>query len=330
VALADGRVLLIGGCVAASCEGGPASAFVDTFDPRTDTIERSGSLAMRRVSTTAVGLASGKVLIAGGWVGSAVSGSVEIYDPATGSSREVGTLRQPRADMAAVTLADGRVLLAGGFADGAAVAQVDIFDPATETMQPAGQLLVPRAGAGAALLPDGRVLVVAGGVSGGRGVAPTDSAEIFDPRTGRSVATGSLAHARYKHAVVGLGDGRVLALGGSDGRDADGKLNAVEIFDPASGAFRPAGNLLEARYKIGGAVVLLPDHRVLVAGGGLRAEVYDVASGKAVAVGPEFGKRLNFASATLLPDGSILYAGGYDEAGIQMSDRAWRFRPGPD
>jgi hypothetical protein len=127
-----------------------------------------------------------------------------------------------------------------------------------------------------------------------------------------------------------LGDGRVLALGGSDGRDAGGKLHSVEIFDPASGAFRPAGNLLEARYKIGGAVVLLPDHRVLVVGGGLRAEVFDVASGKAVAVGPEFGKRLNFASATLLPDGSVLYAGGYDEAGIQMSDRAWRFRPGAD
>ena len=327
VALEDGRVLLIGGCVADSCEGGPASGTVDIFDPRTGTIERSGTLAMRRVSTTAVRLASGQVLIAGGWVGATVSPAVELYDPATGTSRQVGSLSEARADIAAVTLADGRVLLAGGFADGAARGRIDIFDPATGTIAPAGDLVVPRAGAGAALLRDGRVLLVAGGTNGPGGLAPTESAEIFDPSTGQSAPTGSLAHARYKHATVGLEDGRVVVMGGSDRRDGRGKLTSIEMFDPASGSFSPAGNLLEARYKISGAVVPLPRNRILVAGGGLRAELYDVATAQSVAVGPDLGLRLNFATASLLPDGSVLLAGGYDENGIRMSDRAWLIRP---
>ena len=119
----------------------------------------------------------------------------------------------------------------------------------------------------------------------------------------------------------------MLVLGGSDDRDAGGKLTSIEMFDPATGAFRAAGDLIEARYKMGGAAVLLPANRVLLAGGGLRSEVYDVRTGRSVPAGPVFGQRLNFASATLLFDGSVLVAGGYDEDGIRMSGRAWRFFP---
>ncbi|MCA1661527.1 MAG: kelch motif-containing protein, partial [Novosphingobium sp.] len=51
VALADGRVLLIGGCVAESCEGGPASATADVFSAATMRFAPAGRLAERRVST---------------------------------------------------------------------------------------------------------------------------------------------------------------------------------------------------------------------------------------------------------------------------------------
>lgn len=323
VALPDGRVLLIGGCVAESCEGGPESATVDAFDPTTRTFRPAGTLTMRRVSTTAVLLASGEVLIAGGWAGSTVTAAVEIFDPRTGKSRAVGDLSEPRADIAAVTLADGRVLLAGGYGGGEAKAGVDIFDPADSSITPAGRLVQPRSSARAVLLADGRVLLVGGGTGGGGGVVPTASAEIFDPATNRSSATGSLAEARYKHAAVALRDGRVLVLGGSDERDSRGKLRSVEAFDPRTGRFAPAGELGEARYKIASAVLLLPSGKVLIAGGGRRAEVYDPATSRAAAVGPDFGRRLNFATASPLPGGAVLVAGGYDEDGIRMSRRAW-------
>jgi hypothetical protein len=327
VALPGGRVLLIGGCVAESCEGGPESATIDAFDPRTRSFEPAGTLTMRRVSTTAVVLASGEVLIAGGWDGPAVTSSVELFDPATGKSRRVGELSEARADIAAVTLSDGRVLLAGGYGEGGAKAAVDIYDPRSGSLSRAGHLLMARAGAGAALLGDGRVLLVAGGANAAGGLAPTASAEIFDPAANRSWATGSLTQARYKHATVGLGDGRVLVLGGSDARDAGGKLRSVERFDPRKGAFVAAGRLMEARYKIAGAWVLLADGKVFIAGGARRPELYDPDTLRSVPVGPDLGRRLNFATASPLPDGAALIAGGYDESGIRMNDRAWVVRP---
>ncbi|MCA1662047.1 MAG: hypothetical protein LC648_07765, partial [Novosphingobium sp.] len=76
-------------------------------------------------------------------------------------------------------------------------------------------------------------------------------------------------------------------------------------------------------------VVVLPDGRVLVAGGASRAELYDPATRRSAMTGPDFGRRLNFASATLLSNGAVLVAGGYDENGIRMSDGAWILRPRP-
>src|SRR5688500_9662513 len=52
VAVADGRVLLIGGCVRESCEAGADSSTVDVFDPRTKRFAHAGTLLTPRVSTT--------------------------------------------------------------------------------------------------------------------------------------------------------------------------------------------------------------------------------------------------------------------------------------
>lgn len=327
IGLADGRVLLIGGCVRESCEAGPETGRVDAYDPRSGRFAPAGRLLEPRVSTTIARLASGEILLAGGWVGSSVTASIEIFNPATGRSRRAGDLAEARADITAAILADGRILLAGGYAGGTASRVVEIFDPRDSTVKRAGDLTVPRAGAGAALLADGRVLIAGGGTGSGGTIAPTATAEIFDPRDGRSTPTGSLAQARYKHAVVALRDGRVLAIGGSDSRDRNGKLDTVESFDPATGAFTPAGTLVEPRFKIAGTVLLLASGKVLVAGGAPRAELYDPETSRSVLVGPDFARRLNFATATMLAGGRVLVAGGYDEEGIRMNDQAWVLRP---
>ena len=151
---------------------------------------------------------------------------------------------------------------------------------------------------------------------------PTAAAEVYDPGAQRSKLVGSLAAARYKHAVVALRDGRVVVIGGSDHRDRDGKLASVEIFDPATKRFTPAGRLRAARYKIEGAVELV-DGRILIAGGAPRAELYDPATMQSEFVGPSIGKTLNFATTSLFPDGRVLVAGGYDENGIEMNRQAW-------
>jgi len=53
---------------------------------------------------------------------------------------------------------------------------------------------------------DGRVLIVGGG--------ETNTAELYDPTTGKFSRTGSMAGIRYFHTATLLADGRVLVLGG--------------------------------------------------------------------------------------------------------------------
>jgi hypothetical protein len=81
--------------------------------------------------------------------------------------------------------------------------------------------------------------------------------------------------------------------------------------------------MLAGRYKISSSVVVLPGGRVLIAGGGPRAEVYDPKTTRTSKVGPKFGGSLNFTTATLLPGGGVLIAGGYFEDGIRMNRHAW-------
>jgi hypothetical protein len=324
VSLPDGDVLLIGGCVLDSCELGPASSTVDRFDFQSGRISSAGALDDPRVSTTAILLPSGKVLLAGGWSGATVTDSVEIFNPASGRAASAAPLSLARADIAQAALRDGRVLLAGGYADGRAHAVVELFDPRTQKTSRVAALGIGRAGASAIVLPDGRVLIAGGGETGPNGLIPSAAAEIFDPRDNSVIATGSLAYARYKHAAVGLRDGRVLVIGGSDERDGRGKIRAMELFDSATGRFGPAGDTLDPRYKIASAVVLLRDGRVLIGGGGERAEVYDPATRRSAHVDPPLGETRNFASASLLPDGSVLVAGGYSEDGIHVRDAAGR------
>jgi len=326
VTLADGRVALIGGCAVDGCEAGPGSKTVDVFDPKTHRMSPGGTLTMPRIGAAAVVLGDGLVLIAGGWSGRQTTASIEFYDPVTRESVEAGALSHARADIAAVTLRDGRVAFIGGYDGRAALADVDVFDPRTLRVTPGPALTRARAGVAAVQLSDGRVLVVGGG-EGGSDLAPSGAAEIADAALTRWSASGALSHARYKHAAVALKDGRALVIGGSDARDRQGKIGVFELFDPKANAFAAAGATLAPRFKIEDAVVALRDGRVFIGGGAAQAEIYDPVTRRSVLAGPPLGAVRSFATASLLPDGRVVIAGGYEENSIAVSRGVWVVRP---
>jgi hypothetical protein len=180
----------------------------------------------------------------------------------------------------------------------------------------------PRFAHAATLLRDGRVLVT-GGSDGSRVLA---SAEVYDPRSGRFRAVRPLVTARYKHAAVALGDGRVLVVGGSDEQDAHGRHSSAELFSPARGRFAATGSMRTRRYKLGDAVVRLRDGRVLVAADGERLEAYDPRRAVFVPQQGMLDAARMFATATVLRDGRVLVAGGYD-ARIRSTAATWLFSP---
>jgi WD40 repeat protein len=129
---------------------------------------------------------------------------------------------------------------------------------------------------------------------------------------------------RYKHAAVILNDGNVLIVGGSDNRDWRGKYNSAEIFHTLTGKFISVSKLSGERFKLSDAVALLHDGKVIIAGGNSKVEIYDPVNEIFTQAG-ELPASYYYSTATMLNDGSILIAGGYDNS-IEATSGAWIYK----
>src|SRR6185436_19647342 len=103
---------------------------------------------------------------------------------------------------------------------------------------------------------------------------------------------------------------RVLVAGGAINQFI--RLNSAELYDPATGVWSQAGAMNAKRHY--STATLLPDGKVLVAGGSLdsdprSSELYDPATGSWSVTGRLSYDRFGHA-ATLLPNGKVLVAGG--------------------
>lgn len=130
--------------------------------------------------------------------------------------------------------------------------------------------------------------------------------------------------ARNKYAAALLPTGSVLITGGTNEQGRHG-LTQAEIYDPAKGTFTATGNMISARYKLHNALVVLPNGKVVVAGGAQSVEVYDPVTGTfSTAVG-SLDEARYFSTATLLQNGKVLIVGGY-RMGIVSTAAAWIYQ----
>lgn len=180
------------------------------------------------------------------------------------------------------------------------------------TFTAAGDLTSPRAAHSATLLNNGKVLI-AGGYRDVAGAAPFPSAELYDPATGTTTATGSMLDGRRYHTATLLADGRVLIAGGSYGTRA-------ELYDPATGVFSANGDMLAPQPGVHTAT-LLTNGKVLVAGPGGAAQLYDPATGAFTLTAPYAGgSPMWLAAGALLSDGRVLLIGGANQAWTEIYD----------
>lgn len=235
------------------------------------------------------------------------------------------TMSDPRWAPAYTLLAGGtRGLIAGGYSFPASrcVASADEFDPVTRRFTPCkGAMAIPRDFALASLLANGQVLIT-GGYNTVLG--SLDTAELFDPKTQTfHLLPGRLETPRELFTATTLTDGRILIAGGFNTHR--GRTQALaEIYDPQTQGFTPTGSLTEDRF--GQDAVRLADGRVLVVGGThwfvrrpsvplASAEIYDPATGVFHLTRGPMAFARDRPTATLLPDGTVLVAGGQNGAG---------------
>jgi uncharacterized protein (TIGR03437 family) len=229
--LTDGRVLVAGG--ARSVWASDTSRSAELYDPDTGAWSPAGTMNDARADHTATLLSDGRVLVAGGGVGSLRS--AELYDPVTGSWTATGNLTNERFFHAATLLPNGKVLVAGGWTPGDDYAygmdSAEIYDPVTGQWSTTGSPIAPRVIYPVTLLPNGKVLVVGGYAPG---YDTMTSAELYDPATGSWSVTASLNSASLCETVTLLANGNVLAVEGSTAELYDGGQPTVTSVSAAS------------------------------------------------------------------------------------------------
>jgi hypothetical protein len=279
VVLADGRVLAIGGQVDGPHEAINAAAI---FDPATEKWALTPPMHYPRWYPWATVLGDGRVAVFGGESTTPDPSSpgtflrtlpVEIYDPVANTWTVV-----PGADRDEDLYAPNFLLPDGRIFNAAPYMQTGLLDLTAGKWSPGPSSDWRTIGYSESFVQYRPGVVLRSGgttTSGGLGtnLAPTNGAtkmaEVIDMNQpgAKWQRIGDMAFARRRHNMVLLADGTVLVVGGT--AQADDPAQAAltpEIFNPDTRQLRAVAPMTDAR-MYHSAALLLPDGRVLTAGG---------------------------------------------------------------
>lgn len=259
----DGKLLVMGGHV----EDFVGLPDVASYDPHTDRWTRLPSMNEGRWYPSGTVLANGDVLVAAGTTGGS---------PYT-ENRVPQVWDRVLLGWRSLTAAPRNL----GFYPWMFVApNGDVFDagPANRsyyldatgggTWQAVADLPHDRFDGSAVMYEPGKVLAVGGGPGG---ELPTATADVIDLNQAEPqwTRTGSMQHRRQYATATILPDGTVLETGGTSSltNDVRGAVLEAELWDPKTGDWTTFASMQTPRLYHSTAL-LLPDGRVLVAGGG--------------------------------------------------------------
>lgn len=314
--LVGAKVLIAGGFDTANL------ATAEIYDASTGTFTATtNNLSVARGFATTTTLQNGKILIANGGDyndGGAATTAADLFDPASGLFSPTGSTHDARHGSTATLLTNGKVLVAGGIMSNSTtrLASAELYDPTSGTFAYTGSMHAVRDYQVAALLQNGKVLIAGGG--DGSGIS-LNSSELYDPATGTFTLSGTMIERRDDATATTLPNGKVLIVGGVN---QDIPSGTAELYDPATGTFTASHSTITPRHFH--TANLLPNGLVLIAGGVnssgsantlADAQLYDPTTDTFTPTGTMATARF-YQTATLMDNGKVLVAGGYNTSGV--------------
>jgi hypothetical protein len=276
------------------------------YDDATASWTSGASMLRLRRPSRPVQLDDGRIFIAAGDATESPDLG-EIYDPTT-KTWKLTTASPFNYGLPVVTALKGTRALV------IAPIGASVYDATANTWVATGAMITPRRAHTGVLLADGRALIIGGQDAAG---LPLSTAEIYAPGTGTFSAAGSLAGVRFGITATTLADGRVLVTGGTDRSETGAIYSDAELFDPTTKTWTAAPKMLTAR--TGHSSVLLPDGKVLVAGGGSlvallsSAELFDPTTKNWLPAGALTEPRQDFPMVPIVPGTArVIAIGGFN------------------
>ena len=265
--LPDGRMLVVGGHIA-NFVGIPDA---NIFNPSTSSWTQVQSMSFGRWYPTAITLPDGRVLVVGGKDGcvDCVAAIPEIYNPATNTWQQlIGAANSLPEYPHLFVISDGRVLVTGSFEEPIATQALDVSQQTwtiIDTVIVDGHSSVMYA-------PDKFMKSGTSATSDAPFWPAEDSTYVLDMTQAQPSwrETSPMAFRRSYHNLTILPDGNVLATGGNvttDPYDQTQPVYPAELWSPSTESWTVMAAMTVPRFYHATAV-LLPDGRVLVAGGG--------------------------------------------------------------
>ncbi|CAF4844615.1 unnamed protein product, partial [Rotaria sp. Silwood1] len=263
----------------------------------------TGALAIARAYHTSTVLLNGRVITVGGNIN---GNTVELYNTTTQIWSAGPPMTDARILHTATLLPDGRLIITGGYYN-KFLKTVEIYNPTTNTWSTVSSMNTARYGHQAIYLPaPSNKLLVMGGH--GNNSVMLQSCELYDFGTNTWTYTNSMIEKRVYFTATYLPSlSKVLAIGGT------GTLyGSAEMFTISSSQWVRSANTMPNDRYFHTATLIPATGQVLIVGGydnPERTYIFNPTN-NSFTIAASMGQGRREISATLLPSGLILIAGG--------------------